>query len=332
MSPLGKSRLQLTLSCTGVRAEGWRGSESLWITEHPYGATEDLKAIVALMVAAVPQSIATRTLEIIIVPPLLQLRELPGLPPVRASDLRAMIQQQVGQFFRQSGSPLIADAHWLPGTRGQPRIAIAAATDEAIVEGVMEAASGAGFSVAAVRPGPDPRVTRLSLLPRSMQALRAARGTRSLRRAAAAVAALWALVGLFVAGRAIGERRYIDAELARLEQPLSAMRSARSQVHGVRLLLRDVATARTAAAVLPRQLVAIVRALPDSVVLSSVTLEAGGSGAITGLARYPLALVAVLEADARLVKPRLEGGSLPTGPGAGEWGPFTLLFTSGTAP
>jgi hypothetical protein len=140
------------------------------------------------------------------------------------------------------------------------------------------------------------------------------------------------MVGLFIAGRAIGERRYIDAELARLEQPLAAMRSARSQVHDVRLLLRDVATARTAAAVLPRQLVAIVRALPDSVVLSSITLEAGGSGAITGLARYPLALVAALEADARLVKPHLEGAALQSGPGDGAWGSFTLLFTSRTYP
>ncbi len=332
MSRRGKSRLQLTVSRTEVQVEGWCGSELVWIAEHSYCGTEDLKDILALIAAGVPESVKTRSLEIIVVPPLLQLRELPGLPPVRARDLRALIQQQVSQFFRQNGSPLIADAHWLPGARGLPRVAIAAATDEALVECVVEAASGAGYSVSTVRPGPDPRVTRLSLLPRSMQALHAARGARSLRRAVVAVAALWVMVGLFLAGRAISERRFIEAELARLERPLTAMRSARMQIHGVRVLLENVATARADAAVLPRQLLAIVRALPDSVVLSSITLEAGGSGAITGLARHPFALAAALEADARLVKPHLEGVPLQSGPGAGAWGSFTLLFTSQTSP
>ena len=332
MSRSGRSRLLLTVSPTEIRVEGWHGSDSVWTAEHPYGATEDLIDIVALIAAGVPEAVKTRSLEIIVVPPLLQVRELPGLPPVRARDLRAMIQQQVSQFFRQNGSPLVADAHWLPGTRGQPRLAIAAATDEALVEIVVEAATGAGFSVSTVRPGPDPRVAHMSLLPRSIRALDAARGNQASRRAAAAVAALWAMVGLLVAGRAIGESRFIDAELARLEQPLAAVRSARLQIHGARVLLQDVATARATAAVLPRQLVAIVRALPDSVVLSSITLEAGGSGAITGLTRHPHALAAALEADARLVKPHLEGVSLQSGPGADEWGPFTLLFTSQAFP
>ncbi|MDZ4862400.1 MAG: hypothetical protein SGJ01_03055, partial [Gemmatimonadota bacterium] len=239
-----RGRLQLILSRSVVRAHGWRGSESVWHAELPFGSPTDLPEILGVLAGGIPQEIGTRDLEIVVEPPLLQQRDLQGLPPVRAMDLRALVQQQSSQFFRQNGSPLVADACWLPGGRGRPRMAHAVAADELLVESVIEAAASAGFSVTAVRPGPALGETRLTLLPRTRQIAHAARAAHSLRRAGLAVAGLWLVVALFLVGRVIGERRFIDVELIRLAQPLAAVRDARLQIHGAETLLQEVARAR----------------------------------------------------------------------------------------
>src|SRR5206468_6866954 len=90
--------------------------------------------------------------------------------------------------------------------------------------------------------------------------------------------------------------------------------------------LNEAATERQ---VVAARLARITAALPDSSFLTSLTLDASGTGVLTGLARRAADVVARLEARGAVVHPRLDGPVLRETAAGKEWERFTIVFRDG---
>ena len=77
-----------------------------------------------------------------------QTRTLTDLPPVRQRELRSLVANQAGRFFRRNGAALVTDATWI--VNGGGRITQAAAVEEPLVLAVMSGANQAGLVVESI--------------------------------------------------------------------------------------------------------------------------------------------------------------------------------------
>lgn len=93
-----------------------------------------------------------------------------------------------------------------------------------------------------------------------------------------------------------------------------------------REMTEAVAAAELGAHDLTRRLADLAGALPDSAFLTSLTISAGGDGAVTGYARRAAEVVASLERAGGIRAPRLEGRLAREVLGGREWDRFTIAF------
>jgi len=111
-----------------------------------------------------------------------------------------------------------------------------------------------------------------------------------------------------------------------MEEPLAAVRAARVE-------LRAAESAVVAMRVMEERrgralatLGAIARALPDSVVATSLVWTSDGSGVLGGVGRRAADAVVALERTGAVSRPRLDGRVVPENVAGRDWERFTVLF------
>ncbi|HEV8197336.1 MAG TPA: hypothetical protein VGP87_11885, partial [Gemmatimonadales bacterium] len=115
-----------------------RGGSVLWSGQAEYHGRAELADAIARLVAEPALVKPGRRLRVELVRPVVQLRTLADLPPVRVSHLRALVEQQAHRYFRKNGVPLVLDATWSERKR---RVTVhAAAVEEPVVNAIVEGA------------------------------------------------------------------------------------------------------------------------------------------------------------------------------------------------
>lgn len=312
--------LRVSVGPSLVRAAVIRGGAVTWAAESEWSGDADLEETIARLAAELPQP--GRRVTVTLERPLVQLRTIGDLPPVRAKVLPQLVAAQYRRFFRRDGRPLVTDAVWV-GDNGT-RVARAAAVEQPVVEAIATGARAAGLLLVAIAPADGPGA--LSLLPPAERQTRGRVARRRLRRLTIATGAMWAIAGGLLVGRLTWERRHVEAVLASMEEPLAAVRAARVE-------LRAAESAVVAMRVMEERrgralatLGAIARALPDSVVATSLVWTSDGSGVLGGVGRRAADAVVALERTGAVSRPRLDGRVVPENVAGRDWERFTVLF------
>lgn len=312
-----KCALRLRLGRSVARAELVFRGEVLWAAEARYTTPEELEEAVSRLAAEKSLPARPRALLVELEPPLAQVRTIRGLPPVRASQLRALVATQAARFFRRNGKPLVTDACWTGPKGRREGTARAAAAEEPWLDAVIRGAELAGVVVEAVRPAGTPVELRLDLMPPAERRRRRARALFSLRRLAGAAALAWlAAAGVFLA-RLRAERAEVDREIARLEPSARALGAARRAVADAARVVETLEGAASARGRVLAHLAALAAALPDSAFVTRLDIDAGGSGEMSVTAR-PSAGVALGS--------RLQGAVVRETIAGRDWERFVIAF------
>jgi len=316
--------LQLTIGERSARAEATQGDVTLWAGEAGYESPSDLAEVIARLAAAPSQR--CRRLRVTLERPPAQARTLTDLPPVGQKELRALVANQAGRFFRRNGSALVTDATWIAS--GPRRITEAAAVEEPLVMAVVTGAAQAGLLVESITAaGVTPE---LQLFPDAERAVRARARRRVTTRLAVAACGVWILAGVFFGARLLMERRSIDAELAAADAPLAALRDVRHEMRTVESMVVGLAEARRARGQVLAALARVSAAIPDSTVVTSYTWRADGSGLVAGAGRRASDVLAAVERTHAVPNPRITGAVVREVVAGHEWERFTIVFGAAT--
>jgi hypothetical protein len=322
----GRGLLRVRVGRAVVRAEAHHRGVVTWAGEAAYQSLEDLTDTIARLAAEPPER--CRRVDVVLERPPVQTRTLTELPPVKDRELAALVSHQAARFFRKNGHPLVTDAVWAKNGKG--RLAHAAAIEESVVEAIVAGARAAGLVLEDIAPADAS--APLLLLPTSERAARERAVRKRIRRLAFATGGVWTIVFGLVIARLIWERRAVDRSLASLEAPLAAVLAARRE-------LRDAETTLLAISGVERErgqsltvLAALIQALPDSAVLTSVTWNAEGPSIVTGYARRAAEVLARLERASPGRRARFDGPVIKEGIAGREWDRFTIVFEKQAAP
>lgn len=315
------ARMRLRIRPGVLAAEVVGGAKVLWAGECAWSGVDDLPRAIAEIAAASEPECALSTLTIAVDRPLMQLRRVLGIPPVRPRVLQSLVRTQSTRYFRRNGLPLVTDARWVDedGTR----MAQLCAMEASLLEALAEGASAAGLRLVSVVPFEG---EGLSLLPPSTAAAQLDRVRRSFIRWSALAAAVWALVGAASLMRLTITRRKVDQELARLEAPAAALRTLRREMRTAREMTEAIASAERSGHDLTRRFAEVAAALPDSAFLTSLSLTAAGNGTTTGYAPRAAEVAANFERANSLRAPHLEGRIVREAVLGREWDRFSLSF------
>ncbi len=316
--------LHLTIGERHARAEARRGGELLWVGEAAYESPADLSEVIARLASAPAER--CRRLRVVIDRPPAQIRTLTDLPPVRPRELRSLVANQAGRFFRRNGAALVTDATWI--ANGQGRITQAAAVAEPLVMAVVTGAAQAGLLVESITArGVTPE---LQLFPDAERAARARARRRVTTRLAIAACGVWILSGVLFGARLLMERRSIDAELAAADAPLAALRDVRHEMRTVESMVVGLAEARRARGQALAALARVSGAIPDSTVVTSYSWRADGSGLVAGAGRRASDVLAAVERTHAVPNPRITGAVVREAVAGHEWERFTIVFGAAT--
>ena len=310
--------LRLRIAPGVIHAEASLRRELVWVGEAPFDDPAGLSGAIAALAAA--PSVPCRRLVVTIAPPLVQLRTIAGLPPVRPALLAGVVSHQACRFFRKNGVPLVTDAVWV--SNGGAPLARAAAIGEPVVEAIAAGARAAGLVLETISVADD--TAHLELLPAGERAARRRSERTRLRNAwAAAAALLIAALAVYVMRLSIARSR-VNEGLAASQEPLEAVVTARRELRVAELTLLAARRATNSRGYLLSLLAQLTRALPDSAVITSLTLRDDGSGMLSGLARRASPAVARLESSPPFRRARLQGPVSRETVNGRDWERFTV--------
>jgi hypothetical protein len=317
----------LTVRPMLLEARLQRGGSVLWSGQAEYHGRAELADAIARLVAEPALVKPGRRLRVELARPVVQLRTLADLPPVRGSHLRALVEQQAHRYFRKNGVPLVLDAAWSDRKR---RVTVhAAAVEEPVVSAIVEGARAGGFHLENITPADS---AGLSLLLTEERERRRRQARLSLRRLCGAVVVLWIAVAVIALLAHGSQERRVRRELAALAGPVSALRQVR---HEVTLATETIAALDEAEAIRARSagtLAAITAALPDSAFLASLEIEPDGSGRLAGYAKRASEVLARLDATEAVVAPVLENQRSRETVAGREWESFSIRFGTAKEP
>jgi hypothetical protein len=141
-----------------------------------------------------------------------------------------------------------------------------------------------------------------------------------------ATVAVWVIAGALFVGRLTWEGRQVETALAAMEEPLAAVRAARVEVRAAETAVAEMRAMEVRRGRALATLGAIARALPDSVVVTSLVWTADGSGVLGGVGRRAREAVAALEQAQAVAQPRLDGHVVRENVAGRAWERFTVLF------
>lgn len=297
--------LVLTVKEELLQARLLRHGKAIWSGETRYAGPSELAEAIAELVAEPSMVRPGKRLVVELERPVVQLRVLADLPPVRPQHLRALVEQQANRYFRKNGVPLVIDADRGRG-RARPTVSHAAAVEEPVVVALSVGAQSAGFELQDIRPLESPW-NRLSLILPQERERRRRKVSMSLRRLAAGVFAIWVCVAGVALTRHVHQRRAVEQELALIQEPVSALREVRREMQlaheTIGALDRDQRERGWALG----KLGAINAALPDSSFLASLVLKSNGNGRLTGYATRASEVLVRLDAREAVVMPQFDG-------------------------
>lgn len=312
--------IHLRISRSRIHAEV-SGRGTPWAAEAGFATPAELADAIARLAAEAPRNGKRVHMTVVLEPPLVQVRTLADLPPVKAADLATLVRGQANRFFRKNGAPLVTDAVWTGGK--DVRVVQAAAAEEPWLEAIAAGARAAGIDLDGIAPA---GAADLSLLPGGVRAERGRAERRTVRRWAMAAALAWALLGGLYVTRLVVGLNGTKRELARLQRPAATVSAARRELRDASALIETLNTAAAQRAGVGARLARISNALPDSAFLTSLTLVADGSGVLTGLARRAADVVARLQTRGAVSGARLDGPVLRESAAGKDWERFTIVF------
>jgi hypothetical protein len=265
-------------------------------------------------------------LEIRLVRPLVQVRELTGLPPVSEPDLKRLVAQRAEQFFRRDLRPACTDAVWIgkPDSNA-PRPALAAAADPELLATLEAGAETHGWLLDRITVEGSAVERRLRLRSPSGEAAGRRRRRAVARRLLLAALGTAALLPVVAVGRLKLESRVIEARLNTLHEPGEAASNLRKATDEARAMLAAIEQARATHGLLLAPLARVASALPDSAVLSSFALDERGKGELSGHAYRALDVLAAL-GRLDLGRPQVEGSLTRETASGHNWERFIIRF------
>ncbi len=256
-----------------------RAGDGRWTDELPYATESDLSEAIARHSQG-----NDRPAEVLVVldSPLVQLRDLVDLPPVRGRALERLIARGASRFFRLNGHPLITAVAQTDGHGADGRTVRAFAVESTLAEAILLGARQSGASLKdIVTPETGPRV---SLLPVEERERRARQEWGRVGRVAAGTLALWLLTAVAVMAWISWQTLKVERELGRLNEPRLALATARRAMDSASAMVDSVAALRREQTALVTGLDAVVAALPDSMLLTKLELDLSGNGGLDGRA------------------------------------------------
>jgi hypothetical protein len=323
-------RLLLRVGAGRLQAELISRGQVIWAAETDFGSSDELEEAIATLAGELPSGQRARA-DVVLLPPMLQLRHLRGIPPVRSQRaLDGIVASQSSRFFRRNGHPLVTSARRLQRPawfRKTADTCVAAAVEQpwldAIGAGLGAAGLGEGrIGVEGSKQGPTFRSGNAILM-------HAKRVRRQMIVLSWVAVALWCAAAGVLALRVHRTKSDLATGIAQLREPASAALAARRAVAQAQEALDSVASARDLTRRVLATMAALSQAVPDSAFLTSLDWSAAGrdlgSGTVTGAARHAVAVVAALE-QAGFSRPRLEGAPVGDQSGPEPRERFVLRF------
>lgn len=266
--------LRITLDGARARAELRRAGSGGWSLERAGTPDDSLREILT----AAP--IHRGKLRLILEPPLVQYRRVEEIPPVRDEDLNLLVQRNTARFFRQNGHPLISTASRIVDDEGRSVVEMAAAEQDLVLQliATAEALSARPVEVAPARN----QSQSLSLLPKELRTRQERAAWTKLALAAMAVAVLWAGGFALLFARAVRASDEVARQLRQLEPSRQALAAARSAIDSATRMVAALDAAEPERGSLVNALARLPVLLPDSVVLTRLSLDRSGSLSLTG--------------------------------------------------
>jgi hypothetical protein len=308
-----------------LRAELRRRGSASWAAETSFADPDELAAAIGALPSEAPAIRRACRLEVDIEPPLLQVRTLRGLPPVRGRALAALVAHQAGRFFRKNGKPLVTDAAWIGSRRRTAPVARGVAVELPWVDAILAGARGGRLPVPTIGPAGSGPV-RLDLVPPAERARRRRTALGRVGGLAALAALLWAGVGAAYVVRLERARRQLTAEAARLRKASDAVVTARRALHETTAMVDAVDQASAARGARLIRLGTLLTLMPDSASLSSLELDAVGAGSLTGTGPRAADIVAALERSGVVAGPQMVGTPVPEEAAGHRGERFTVRF------
>lgn len=307
-----------------------RGRAIVWQREEQSSSADESVRRVPELLNEAPVRGSRNRLVIDLQPPVVQVRHLHDLPPVRSASLRELVANQSGRFFRQGENPLVVDARWrsdhqTPGGR----LVMALGVDATIVEDVVASVQALGFEVRAV--GCE-KYSEHDLRPLPLRKEHAAQLRGESLRLAVSVLLMWCAVIAFGVIRFVAERGVVQEQLHTLAPTLDAIHAARLKLDAAAVELEAIDEAERGRGRLARVVLGVATALPDSVIIVSASIGSNAHGTITGLAPRALDVVTHLDKAHVLVAPRLDGAPVPELVVGMSWERFRIATDTGTPP
>lgn len=320
---IGASRLQAELISRGQLA---------WAAEAGFDSAAELEEAIATLAGELPPGRGLRA-DVVLLPPMLQLRHINGIPPVRSQRaLDGIIAGQSSRFFRRNGHPLVTSAHRTPRAgwfRRPSDSCVAAAVEQPWLDAIGAGLGAAGLveggiGVEGMKAGPNFRSGNATLTRRK-------RLKRQIVVLACVAMMFWAAAAITLALRVHRAKSDLEVGIAQLREPATAARTAHIALEHAQEALDSVASARNLTQRALATMAALSAAMPDSAFLTSLDWSAAGSefgsGTATGAARHAVAVVAALE-RAGFSRPRLEGAPVGDQSGPEPRERFVLRFGS----
>lgn len=299
------------------------GRTPAWAVEARVDGAADVAAQFSALREEVTRARLPRRLLVRVEAPTLQSRQLTGLPPVRTLELERLVARSASRFFRQNGHPLFGTAAWLERAGEPRRIALAAAAELQVLEAIVAGATEARLELEDIVPATAP-AGQLSLLPPLERTRRARSLWRDTARNAALVLGLWVAVLAAVDMRRRQESRQFDAELHRLEPARHALVAARAAMDSATDMVTALDQGEAQRTGLAGFLGLIVRALPDSAVVTSLHLDLTGEAVLVLRAPRAVAVVQAMEHAPGLAQVRLDAPAISDSLGGIAAERFTL--------
>lgn len=284
--------LHLSIEPTRLVAELRDRRKPVWSGECALEADDELGQVLDELLATPELAGRVRRLVVQVARPIVQLRTLTDLPPVRSRPLDALVRTQAGRFFRRNGKPLVTAATWGAGKRGR-RPALAAAIEEPWLARLDAVAERHGITD--VRVSPDAHAVLDLRLP-AWERTRQTRERRQVRRALLLAALAWLGVAAIDTTRLVREREALDAGIAALAPGSEAVSRVARQADAIAAMVDTIQTAEVRRRQSAHEMAALVAALPEGAHLSRLEWTADAGGQLVGAAPSSAAVAAAIEA------------------------------------
>ena len=315
--------LHLSIEPTRLAAELRERRKPVWSGECALEPGDELSHALDELLTTTDLSGRVRRLVVRVSPPIVQLRTLTDLPPVRNRLLDALVRTQAGRFFRRNGAPLVTAATWGPGKRGQ-RPAQAAAIEEPWLAELSTVAARHGIADVRVSPDAHPALDlRLPAWERTRQTFE----RRQVRRALLLAALAWLGVLAIDTTRMMRERAALDAGIGALAPGSEAVSRVARQADAIAAMVDTIQAADVRRRQSAREVAALVAALPDGAHLSRLDWSADAGGQLAGAAPSAAAAAAAVEGTGVVDSVRAGGAGARLMTPAGEREGFSISFS-----